>query len=176
MLFKIPVAGFAACSGTGKTSLPVKMIPLLKQSRMRPALVKHSHHDFEIDIPGRDSYQLRKAGAQQVLIASDRGQALIVERPFVGEPGLEELPAVLDPAGIDLVLVEGFRHLAVPKIELHRPSVTGHLIHPGEPDMIAVASDAATDRHGLPLLDINPPEAIERFVRAWLQKQKPAHS
>ncbi len=175
-LFTVPVLGFAADSGTGKTSLLVKIIPLLIQNGIRPAVIKHTHHDFEIDIPGKDSYQLCKAGAQRVLIASDRRQALIVERSVVAEPELGELLAALDPAGIDLVLVEGFRHLAFPKIELHRPSMNRRLIHPDDPNVIAVASDAAIDSHGLPLLDINRPEAIEAFIRAWLQKQEPAHS
>ena len=166
--FNVPVLGFAAYSGTGKTTLLVKLIPLLKAKGIRVALIKHAHHDFDIDIPGKDSYELRRAGAGQVLIASSYRQALVTEMQGRDEPRLEDLIDSLDTAHIDLIMVEGFRHLAFPKIELHRPSLNKDFIFPNDPDVIAVASDKAVDTGSLPLLDINRPEEVEHFIREWL--------
>ena len=95
--FVIPVLGFSAYSGTGKTTLLRKLIPLLKQACVRVAVIKHAHHEFDIDIPGKDSYELRKAGADQVLIASDKRRALITESVPAREPELSELVASIEP-------------------------------------------------------------------------------
>lgn len=168
MKHKVPVLGFAAYSGTGKTTLLVQLIPLLKQNGIRIALIKHAHHDFDIDVPGKDSYQLRKAGAGQVLVASSTRRALIKETPFAGEPELDELIAELDLAQVDLVLVEGFRHVPFPKIELHRPALNHGLLYPQDSHIIAVASDEPVDTAELPQLDINQPEAIVQFIEHWL--------
>jgi len=165
--FKVPVLGFAAYSGTGKTTLLVKLIPLLREAGVRVALIKHAHHDFDIDIPGKDSYQLRKAGADQVLVASAKRRALIREMVTEAEPQLEELVNELDLEQVDLVLVEGFRHTAFPKIELHRPSMNRDLIAVHDDSVIAIASDEMIDT-GLPLLDINQPEEIQRFIQQWM--------
>ena len=165
--FKVPVLGFAAYSGTGKTTLLVKLIPLLKQQGIRTALVKHAHHDFDIDIPGKDSYELRKAGADQVLVASDKRRALITEMTAPAEPRLDELINELELDMIDLVLVEGFRHVPFPKIELHRPSLNKDLIFPSDSSVIAVVSDDVVDTE-LPRLDINQPEQLVRFIVSWL--------
>ena len=147
--FNVPVLGFAAYSGTGKTTLLVQLIPLLKAQGIRVALIKHAHHDFDIDIPGKDSYELRKAGAAQVLVASDKRRALITEIEPAAEPELNELVNQLDLDSADLVLVEGFRHLPFPKIELHRPSLNKGLIFPGDASVIAVASDQTNPFTGL---------------------------
>lgn len=165
--FKVPVLGFAAYSGTGKTTLLVKLIPLLREAGVRVALIKHAHHDFDIDIPGKDSYQLRKAGADQVLVASAKRRALIREMVTEAEPQLEELVNELDLEQVDLVLVEGFRHTTFPKIELHRPSMNRDLIAVHDDSVIAIASDEMIDT-GLPLLDINQPEEIQRFIQQWM--------
>jgi molybdopterin-guanine dinucleotide biosynthesis protein MobB len=165
--FKVPVLGFAAYSGTGKTTLLVKLIPLLREAGIRVALIKHAHHDFDIDIPGKDSYELRKAGADQVLVASAKRRALIREMAAEDEPQLEELVNELDLEQVDLVLVEGFRHVAFPKIELHRPSLDRDLISERDVSVIAVAADEMIDT-GLPLLDINQPEEIVRFILEWM--------
>lgn len=165
--FKVPVLGFAAYSGTGKTTLLVKLIPLLREAGIRVALIKHAHHDFDIDIPGKDSYELRKAGADQVLVASAKRRALIREMNTEADPQLEELVNELDLEQVDLVLVEGFRHVAFPKIELHRPSLNRDLISEHDVGVIAVAADEMIDT-GLPLLDINQPEEIVRFIREWM--------
>lgn len=164
----MPVLGFAAYSGTGKTTLLVKLIPLFKEQGIRVALVKHAHHDFEIDIPGKDSYELRKAGAAQVLVASDRRRALASEMNVPVEPRLEELVKELDLDELDLVLVEDFRHLPFPKIELHRPSLQKDLIFSRDPTVIAVAADAEIDTGVLPLLDLNQPGAIVQFISNWM--------
>ena len=167
-LFKVPVLGFAAYSGTGKTTLLVSLIPLLKQQGVRVAMVKHAHHEFDIDIPGKDSYELRKAGADQVLVASDRRRALVREMATPAEPRLEELVKKLDLDEVDLVLVEGFRHMPFPKIELHRPSLQKDLIFPNDANVIAVAADEVIDTHGLLLLDINQPEQLVKFICEWM--------
>jgi molybdopterin-guanine dinucleotide biosynthesis protein MobB len=162
------VLGFAAFSGTGKTTLLVKLIPLLTARGIRTALVKHAHHDFDIDIPGKDSYELRKAGARQVLVASSQRRALITETPGASDPDLETLVAGLDHDSIDLVLVEGFRHVPFPRIELHRDALGNPLLFSEDASIIAVAADHDLDSGELPVLDINDPEAIADFILAWL--------
>lgn len=169
----IPVLGFAAFSGTGKTTLLVRLIPLLARRGLRIAMIKHAHHDFDIDIPGKDSYELRKAGARQVLVASDRRRALVTETDPPREPSLEELVAALDLDTVDLVLVEGFRHLAFPRIELHRPALGHPLLCREDSSIIAVASDAAPACGGLPVLDINHPAGIADFIVDWLGAPDP---
>ena len=163
-----PVLGFAAFSGTGKTTLLEKLIPQLIKLGIRIGMVKHAHHDFDIDQPGKDSYRLRKAGAQQVLIASSQRQALMMENVTPQEPRLDELVSRLDLDNIDLVLIEGFKHVPFPKIELHRKALGKTLLYPEDPDIIAVASDHLTDCGGLPSLDINDSAAIAAFIITWL--------
>lgn len=168
MRFKKPVLGFAAYSGTGKTTLLIKLLPLLKKQGLRVAMIKHAHHDFDIDTPGKDSYELRKAGADQVLVASNYRRALITETPKANEPMLEHLIEDLNLNGVDLILVEGFRHLDFPKIELHRSSTGKSLIYPDDSAIIAVASDESIDTNGLPALDLNDPRDIVDFIQNWL--------
>jgi len=163
-----PVLGFAAFSGTGKTTLLEKLIPLLTAKNIRIGMVKHAHHEFDIDKPGKDSYRLRKAGAGQILIASSQRQALMTENVTLEEPRLDKLISRLDLDNIDLVLVEGFKHVPFPKIELHRKALGKKLLHPGDPDIIAVASDHLTDCGELPALDINDTAAIAAFIITWL--------
>ncbi len=158
-----PVIGFAARSGTGKTTLLTQLLPLLKQRGVRTGVIKHSHHDFEIDVPGKDSYRLRKAGAAQMLIASPWRQALIKEGSGSGEPRLEELLETLDRPALDLVLVEGFRHVHFPKIELVRRAVAGPFLHSEDESIVAVATDHPLDTP-LPQLDLNDPAAIVDFI------------
>ncbi len=170
MRFARPVLGFAAFSGTGKTSLLVQLIPLLQQRGARVAMIKHAHHDFDIDTPGKDSYELRRAGAGQVLIASDRRCALITEYSTPREPELRELVNALDLDVVDLVLVEGFRHVPFAKIELHRPSLGHPLLCREDRAILAVASDAPVDCAGLPRLDINQAPDIAEFILAWARR------
>ena len=163
-----PVLGFAAFSGTGKTTLLEKLIPLLTAGNIRIGLVKHAHHAFDIDQPGKDSYRLRKAGAGQLLIASSQRTALMTENAIPQEPRLDELINRLNLDDIELVLVEGFKHVPFPKIELHRKALGKKLLHPEDPDIIAVASDHPADCNELPSLDINDTTAIAAFIVAWL--------
>lgn len=166
---EIPLLGFCAYSGTGKTTLLKQLIPRLVDAGLRVAMVKHAHHDFEIDHPGKDSYELRHAGAAQMLVASRRRLALIEERQSSVEPSLEELVARLDLDAIDLVLVEGFKHGSHPKVELHRSPLGRPWLFPEDPTVIAVACDAAaTPEAGLPILDLNDLDAMKSFVLAYV--------
>ncbi len=159
----LPVIGFAACSGTGKTTLLARLLPLLSAHGLRIGMIKHSHHDFEIDQPGKDSYRLREAGAQQMLIASPHRTVWIAENRQPCEPQLDELIRRLETDKLDLVLVEGFRHVAFPKIELHRAATGKPLLFPGDTSIIAVASDEPIDT-ALPCMDINDPQEIAGFI------------
>ena len=164
----IPVLGFAAFSGTGKTTLLEKLIPQLTARGIRIGMVKHAHHEFDIDKPGKDSYRLRVAGARQMLIASSRRQALMTENATPREPRLDELITRLDLDNLDLVLVEGFKQVPFPKIELHRQALGKTLLYPQDSNIIAVASDHPADCRELPSLDINDTTAIAAFIVNWL--------
>ncbi len=161
-----PVIGFSAYSGTGKTTLLKKIIVLLRQRDIRIAVIKHAHHDFEIDHPGKDSFELRKAGAYQMLISSARRKALITEfESFQAEPKLFELIDDLDHANIDLILVEGFKREHFAKIELHRAALNKPYLFENDQDIIALASDHNQDiQTDLQLLDLNKPEMIADFI------------
>lgn len=172
LTFPKPVLGFAAYSGTGKTTLLVKLLPLMKLQGLRVAIIKQTHHDFEIDQPGKDSYRLRKAGAEQMLLASDKRCALITEYPETVEPDLMALIKKLDLENIDLVLVEGFKHTAFAKIELHRSTVNKELMFPQDDSIVAVASDENLKTDGLPLLDINVAEEVAGFINRWMDKKQ----
>ncbi len=179
--FPRPILGFVAFSGTGKTTLLEQLIPLLRERGIRIALLKHAHHDFDIDKPGKDSYRLRKAGASQVMVASARRWALITEHPQEQkEPQLPELLKHLDPEQCDLLLVEGFKHEHYPKIELQREALGKPPLYPDDPHIIAIACDTPQVKAPIPVLDINRPQTIGDFIHSWLQQQtanehKPVH-
>jgi molybdopterin-guanine dinucleotide biosynthesis protein MobB len=161
----VPVVGFAAYSGSGKTTLLKQLIPLLRQRGLRVGVVKHAHHRVEIDKPGKDSYELRKAGAGQVLLATGQRWALMVEEDAETDPDLQTMLNRLDSSQLDIVLVEGFRHVPFPKIEVHRAMVGKPLLYPQDKSIIAVATDkkpAPTSE--LPILDLNDPDAIMEFL------------
>jgi len=164
--YDCPLLGFVAYSGTGKTTLLRQLIPLLKSRALNVALIKHAHHRFDIDIPGKDSYELRKAGADQVLVASQQRWAMITETPAQkDDPRLADMITHLDRATLDLILVEGFKHVAFPKLELHRPALGHPLLFPDDPDILAIATDAPlAQKTTLPVLDLNRPEAIADFI------------
>ena len=161
-----PLLGFAAYSGTGKTALLTRLIPLLAGRGLRIGMIKHAHHAFDVDQPGKDSHRLRKAGARVMLISSARRSALMRElAPDEPEPGLAELLQRIDPAAVDLVLVEGFKREALPKIELCRPSLGHPYLYPEDPDIVALATDAPPPPDlALPHLDLNDPPAIADFI------------
>ena len=159
------VCGFAAWSGTGKTTLLAKLIPWFTARGLRVAVIKATHHDFEIDRPGKDSDVLRRAGAAQTLLVSARRTALIIEHQTPAEPDLAQALGHLDVAGADLVLVEGFRHVAFPKIELYRPVLGKPLLYPQDPSIVAIATDAPlAEKPAIPVLDLNDLDAIGEFV------------
>lgn len=167
----IPLLGFVAYSGTGKTTLLEKIIPMLTDSNIRIGLIKHAHHNFDIDIPGKDSYRLRKAGAQQVLVASNTRQALIIENSKQEhEPDLAQCIASLQTDKLDLVMVEGFKHVAYPKIEINRSSHVQPLMHPEDENIIAVISDVTLELpNGVAMLDLSNLESITDFILSYLK-------
>ncbi len=171
--FPRPILGFVAFSGTGKTTLLEQLIPHLRGHGVRVALLKHAHHDFDIDIPGKDSYRLRQAGAIQVMIASKRRWALITElEEEQDEPQLAELLAHLDPQQFDLLLVEGFKHEAYPKIELQRQVLGKPALYPNDPHIIALACDTPQPQAPIPVLSINQVEEMGAFIINWLARQQ----
>jgi len=167
--FPLPLLGFAAFSGSGKTTLLERLIPLLKAADLKTALIKHSHHDFEMDKPGKDSDRLRKAGAGQVLLASKYRTAWIREGDGETEPDLARLLMHLDTTDLDLVVVEGFRDEPVPKIEIHRPSLGKPLLCEKDSQVIALAVDEPPIKEvAVPLLPLNQPQEIADFIIDWL--------
>ncbi|CZY25003.1 MULTISPECIES: molybdopterin-guanine dinucleotide biosynthesis protein MobB [Enterobacter cloacae complex] len=163
----ISVVAISAWSGTGKTTLLKKLIPALCARGLRPGLIKHSHHNMDIDTPGKDSYELRKAGAAQTMVASPQRWALMTETPDEAPLNLAYLVSRMDHSTLDLVLVEGFKHEAVPKILLFR-SNAGHDMSELTLDehVIAVASDVAVELE-VPVLDLNDVDGIAQFIVAW---------
>jgi molybdopterin-guanine dinucleotide biosynthesis protein B len=156
--------GLAGWSGSGKTTLAVKLIPVLVARGLTVSTIKHAHHDFDIDRPGKDSWRHREAGAAEVLVASANRFALIHELRGAAEPDLAQLLKRLSPA--DIVIVEGFRGAAHPKIEIVRPELGKPFLYPGDPMVLAVASPEPIE--GLPVqwLPLDYPETIADFILA----------
>jgi molybdopterin-guanine dinucleotide biosynthesis adapter protein len=162
---KIPILGFAAFSGTGKTTLLTQLIPILKQEGLRIGLIKHSHHNIQIDQPGKDSFRLREAGASPVMLVSSHRRAIITEFDHISEPMLDEQLLAFDQSELDLILVEGFKAAKFPKIELHRTSLNKPLLYPNDPNIIAIATDSPLGSpQNLVQLDLNQPEMIAKFI------------
>jgi molybdopterin-guanine dinucleotide biosynthesis adapter protein len=162
---KVPVLGFAAFSGAGKTTLLTQLIPMLKHGGLRVGLIKHSHHNIQIDQPGKDSFRLREAGASPVMLVSSHRRAIITEFQAIKEPVLDEELLAFDQSELDLILVEGFKATPFPKIEVHRPSLNKPLLFPNDPSIIAVASDCPLDiPTTMAQLDLNQPELIAIFI------------
>ena len=168
----IPVIGFVAPSGTGKTTLLQKLVPALRRRGRRIGYLKHTYHDFEVDRPGKDSFEIRAAGALQVLLASaDRWVLQSVREASGQDPDLEEMLARFDPGQIDLILVEGFKYSAFPKLEVHRAILGKPYLYPADPDIRALITDgmAPAGAHP-PLLPLGDPEAIADFILEDLAK------
>ncbi|AHE99107.1 molybdopterin-guanine dinucleotide biosynthesis protein B [Thioalkalivibrio paradoxus] len=168
----IPLLGFAAWSGAGKTTLLTRLLPVLRASGLEIAMIKHAHHDFDIDHPGKDSYVLRQAGASQMLVASSRRWALMVETPpdRESDPALGELVARIDRRRADLILVEGFKREPIPKVEIHRPALGKPLLCTGDPNIIAVATDQPEAvPQGIPVLALGEVREIAAFIGARFQ-------
>jgi molybdopterin-guanine dinucleotide biosynthesis protein B len=163
--------GFAGFSGSGKTTLIEQLIPLFTARGLRVSLIKHAHHAFDVDQPGKDSYRHRRAGAHEVLVTSSRRWALMHELRGEAEPPLEALIERL--SACDLLLVEGFKRAALPKLEVYRAAVGEAPLHPHDPHIVAVATDTALEAP-IPVLDLNQPEAIGEFILAHLGLAGPA--
>jgi len=159
------VFGFAGYSGSGKTTLIEQLIPDFIARGLRVSLVKHAHHRFDVDQPGKDSWRHRQAGATEVMLSSSQRWALMHELRGAPEPTLAEQLGRLSPC--DLVLVEGFKHAPIPKLEIFRPSLGHPPLHSGDRSVVAVATDEALSID-LPVLDLNHPAAIADFILEYL--------
>lgn len=158
--------GFAGYSGAGKTTLIEQLIPRFKARGLSVSLIKHTHHNFDVDHPGKDSYRHRAAGAGEVLLTCDTRWVLMHELHGQPEPSLQDQLTVLSPC--DLVLIEGFKQTTIPKLEVHRPTHGKPPIWTENPSVIAVATDAEVDCP-LPRLDLNDVDAIAAFILKYLE-------
>jgi molybdopterin-guanine dinucleotide biosynthesis protein B len=158
----LKVLGIVGWSGSGKTTLVVALLPLLRATGLSVSTIKHAHHGFDLDQPGKDSHRHRLAGAHEVLVASSRRWALLHETDGP-EPGLPDLLNRMDP--VDLVLVEGFKSHPYPKLEVHRPALGKSSLWDREPQVVAVASDSTPDIGDRTLLPLNQPETIANWIR-----------
>jgi len=166
-----PILGIAGWSGTGKTTLLKKLIPALNQRGIRTGLIKHTHHNMDVDKPGKDSYELRKAGAYQTLVASTERWALMTETPDEAPLDLHYLATRMDHRTLDIILVEGFKHETIPKLLLYREG-TKHSVVDLDCDEYAIA--LVTDikmPHRLPVIDINDEQQVADFIEEWLKKE-----
>ena len=155
------VLGIAGYSGSGKTTLIEKVIPVLVRAGLRVSLIKHAHHEFDVDQPGKDSYRHRHAGCSEVLISSSNRWALMHELRGAAEPSLNEQLKHLSPC--DLVLVEGYKNEAIPKVEVRLKGAHTPALYPDDANVIAVATDDVLDTE-LPQLDINNADAVAQFI------------
>ena len=158
------VIGLAGWSGSGKTTLVTRVIPVLVGRGLKVATVKHAHHEFDLDKPGKDSWLHREAGASEVAIASSRRWALIHELRDEPEPSLVEILNKLSPA--DLVIIEGFKYHQHPKLEVYRASVAKPLLHPEDDCIVAIATDQPMPHAPLPVLMLDDIEAIANVLQA----------
>ena len=160
------IFGFAGWSGSGKTTLIEKLIPRFVKEGLSVSLVKHAHHTFDVDQKGKDSYRHRHAGAAEVLVTSSQRWVLMHELRGTPEPSFDEQLKHLSPC--DLVIVEGFKFQAIPKLEVHRAGTDASLLHPNDANIVAIATDAKLETK-LPLLDINDDAAVAEFILGYLK-------
>jgi molybdopterin-guanine dinucleotide biosynthesis protein B len=158
--------GFAGWSGSGKTTLIEKLIPLFVKRGLRVSLIKHAHHSFDVDHPGKDSYRHRHAGATEVLVTSSRRWVLMHELRGTQEPSFEDQVKHLSPC--DLLIVEGFKFAPIPKLEVWRAEPGEGMLHPNDPHIVAVASDVKVEAR-VPVLDLNAHGEIAAFILGHLK-------
>jgi molybdopterin-guanine dinucleotide biosynthesis protein B len=158
------IIGLAGWSGSGKTTLVTAVIPVLVGRGLKVATVKHAHHDFDVDQPGKDSWLHRQAGAGEVAIVSSRRWALVHELGEEPEPPLGDILQRLSPA--DLVIVEGFKRHAHPKLEVYRAAIGKPLLHPDDDCIVAVATDAPLPQASVPVLMLDDIEGIANVLQA----------
>ena len=169
------IIGFAAYSGTGKTTLIKEIIKILKGLDYRVSVIKHAHHDFDIDLPGKDSYEIRKSGAENMLVSSKNRWALMHENNYHDELSLVDLLGKLDNLKYDLILIEGFKTEPFPKIELYREEINKNrgLLSESDENIVAIATESATKLNtNLTVLDINKPQDIVNFIINFLDIYK----
>jgi molybdopterin-guanine dinucleotide biosynthesis protein B len=175
LILDTPILGIVGFSGSGKTTLLAKLITELNILGIRIGIIKHAHHHFDIDHPGKDSYILRHAGAKQTLVASKHRWALTVETAErKQDPQLAELISRLDLTQLDLVLVEGFKHVSYPKLEVHRAAANPVLLCPDDPDIIALLTTEdlqVKSALNLPVLNLNDTICIVQFIMDFIRKQ-----
>jgi molybdopterin-guanine dinucleotide biosynthesis adapter protein len=158
------IIGFAGWSGSGKTTLIAKLIPSLVARGLMVSTVKHAHHGFDVDTPGKDSYTHRLAGATEVMVASSRRWALMHELRGRDEPSVYDLLEKLSP--VDLVLVEGFKSARHPRIEVFRQALGKPPFHRDNPDVAGIVSDVPFPDTALPVVDINDVEGVVALILA----------
>jgi molybdopterin-guanine dinucleotide biosynthesis protein B len=158
--------GFAGWSGSGKTTLIEKLIPRFTGIGLRVSLIKHAHHTFDVDKPGKDSYRHREAGAAEILVTSSRRWVLMHELRGAAEPAFEE--QVKHFSSCDLLLVEGYKYAPIPKLEVWRAATGEPLLHPNDPHIVALASDRKVETK-LPLLELDDDRSIAQFILAHLR-------
>lgn len=156
------IFGFAGWSGSGKTTLMTALIPEFASRGITVSTVKHAHHAFDIDQPGKDSWRHRQAGAREVMVASDHRWALMHELRGAPEPSLDELLRRMST--VDLVLIEGFKRHAHPKLEVYRTSLGKPLLHPEDPFVVGIASNESMAEFSVPWLPLSDAGAIANFI------------
>ncbi|MCC7046089.1 MAG: molybdopterin-guanine dinucleotide biosynthesis protein B [Alphaproteobacteria bacterium] len=156
------VFGLAGWSGSGKTTLMVRLLPELVRRGIAVSTMKHAHHEFDVDQPGKDSYEHRRAGATEVMVTSSRRWALMHELRGAPEPGVEALVKQMAP--VDLLLIEGFKVHAHDKLEVYRPSLGKPMLYRNDARVVALASDARIDGIGVPQFDLEDVPAIAGFI------------
>jgi len=156
------VIGLAGWSGAGKTTLLTRLIPLLREQGLRVSVIKHAHHNFDVDVPGKDSWRHRQAGAEEVLVSSANRWALMHELRGAREPQLPELLAKL--SRVDLVIVEGYKSEPHRKIEVHRAANAKPLLFPADPGIVGIASDVAIETT-LPTAHLDDIAGVAAMVR-----------
>jgi len=160
----LKIFGLAGWSGSGKTTLIVRLLPELVRRGLSVSTMKHAHHEFDIDKPGKDSYEHRQAGATEVMVSSARRYALMHELRGAPEPTVEQLVAQMAP--VDLLLIEGFKQHGHDKLEVHRPSLGKAPLYAEDPRVVAVASDTPIEGLGRPRFDLDDVPAIASFIVA----------
>ncbi|MDA0990883.1 MAG: molybdopterin-guanine dinucleotide biosynthesis protein B [Verrucomicrobia bacterium] len=156
------IFGLAGWSGSGKTSLLARLLPELTRGGRRVSTIKHAHHSFDVDQPGKDSYVHRQAGAHEVMVLSQNRWALMHENRGSKEPDLAQ--AVARMTDVDLIVVEGFKSYPHPKLEVHRASLGKPLLYDGDDHIVAVASDGPLSTTKIPVLDLDDTGAIAAFI------------